>query len=165
VKSYGVDIEHLAAALDGAPAPATGRTARGPQQVQPQQFRDPRVDQMLAQRDATLIANAKTKLEEFAKSHEFFEDVREVMADIHAAQTKRGLKPTPEQLYTLACQAVPEVAAVLAKRGPSPQANSKESTQRARAASSSIKGQPAPVAKKGQPDDARSIIEQAFEQA
>lgn len=166
VTSYNVPIEELAAALDGKAA-APGAPARGAQG--PGAIRDPRVDEILArdqlrekQRNDALMAGAKAKLEEFAKKHEFFEDVRLKMAHLHEAMTKDGLKPTPEELYALACQATPEVAAILKQRGPTPQANAKASTQQARNAASSIRGNPAPVAKSGQPDDVRSTVAAAL---
>lgn len=167
IKAYSVDIEALAAAIEGGPAAAP----QGGQAQPQQQFRDPRVDQMLAQqqaekqrRDQAIRQDAEASLEKFKATHEYFEDVRLKMAHLHDVMTKDGLKPTAEELYTLACQATPEVAAILKQRG-STQANAKASTQRARAAASSIRGQPAPAIRADQRDDVRSAVEAAFDQA
>jgi hypothetical protein len=141
VKGYGVPIETLATALDAPDA--------GPQATQaPPQYRDPRVDQIMAyvqQRQVAQQQKLATDVQEFAKSHEFFDDVREDMADIHDMMVKRGLTPSLEDLYSRAVAMHPEISGVMKQREAAKQANAaRASTQRAREAGSlSVKSQPA----------------------
>lgn len=166
IRNYGVDVQALAAALDAAPVPLHGQAQ---QRQQPPS--DPRVDQlfqqlgaMQQQRQQQVVERATTEVEEFGSKQEFFEDVREDMADLLEMAAKRGVDLTLQQAYERACAMHPDVSQVLAARQRAAQAgNSQQSTQRARAAASSVRGTPsgAPVT---QATDLRSTIEAAIEQ-
>lgn len=136
VKEYGVDIDALDAALVGAPQPATQ-----PQQPNPAQFRDPRIDQMIQSVQAKRQQEMQRELEEFSQKAEFFEDVRETMATLVSG----GIATTLKDAYDKACLLKPDVSAVLKQREEAAAAKAKlASTQRAREAGSlSIRSQPA----------------------
>jgi hypothetical protein len=137
-------IQLLDQALSGSP-----QTPSGVQQ-QPQVYRDPRLDQLLAQveeakqvRVQALDQQAAQALSE-VEGQEFYEDVREDMADILEFAAKRNLQMTPMDAYNRAVQLNPEVAKVFGQREAAKRAASPNGpTQRARIAASSVKSTPA----------------------
>jgi hypothetical protein len=162
IRSYGVDI----AALDHALV--------NPQQgAQPQQqgmYQDPRVDQLLAElnqakqaRAETLATKAASEVEQFGGSKEFFDDVRDEMADLMEVASRRGIDMTLDQAYERACKLHPEISRVLEAREAATKAgNSNQSTLRAKHAASSVRGTPSGVST-STPTDLRSAIEAAVE--
>jgi hypothetical protein len=148
IRTYGVDLETLGALLQGQPAPASAQPTAPP--------RDPRVDQLLAEvnqakqfKQQQLEQQAMSAIEQI-QQEEFFNDVREDMADILEVAARRGLQMSAKDAYNRAIAIHPEVSRVLEQRRAA--ANSNGSTQRAMAASSSVKGSPtaAPIAPSGQ---------------
>jgi len=122
---------------------------------QQQQFRDPRLDQLLAdrERDANqhreqLAYQAQGEVEEFKSQFEFADDVRNDMASILEAAARptpelpNGRMMTLEQAYTAACQMNPEITRILHQREAASRARP-QSMARARAAASSIRSSPA----------------------
>ena len=164
IRSYGVDVEALASVLDGQPMPQQG-------QQQPQMMTDPRVDQLLAQlqglqqqRVEQVQQRAVEEVESFGSSKEFFEDVREDMADLLEVAARRGIDLSLEQAYERACQMQPEISKVLAARAEAQRAGTaRQSTQRARVAASSVRGTPSGVSTNAQPDSLRAAIEAAID--
>jgi len=124
-----------------------------PQQPQ-QQFRDPRLDQLLAQaqqRKAEAEHEAMSEAEQtassFGEAHEFYGDVADSMADILMVWANQGKKTATdadlERAYTLACNMNPDVSSVLEQRKAAEAVKAQaEATARARQASSSVKTQP-----------------------
>lgn len=166
IRNYGVDVNALADALDGIPAQAL------PNQGQQQpMMQDPRVDQLFEQlsamrqnREQQIIEKATSEVETFGDDKEFFEDVREDMADILDLATKRGIDLPLDQAYERACRLHPEISKVLVAREKAAQAgNLKGSTQRAREAASSVRGTPSGVST-AQPSSLRATIEAAMEE-
>lgn len=161
IKNYGVDVQALALALDGMPVQA---------QQQPM-MQDPRVDQLLAKledmeqtRASRVMTAAVSEVEQFGSDKEFFQDVREDMADILELMAKRGVDVTLEQAYDRACAMNPEISRVLSARAAAQQAGTaQQSTQRAKAAASSIRGTPVSGSTPA-PADLRGAIESAIEQ-
>lgn len=86
---------------------------------QPQQFRDPRLDAMLAHMEQQNTASVRNEVHAFANDgqHEFFNDVRLTMADAMDAAAKRGYEMNLEEAYRVACQIEPEVRKVIEGRG------------------------------------------------
>ena len=160
IKTYGIDIQELDRALSGQ-MPQGEQQPQNYQQ-QPQQFRDPRVDQMLAMQQQRVEQDARTQIATI-EGEEFFEDVKSVMADILDNAARQGVSIPLKEVYNRACWATPDVAEVLQQRQAARQAASPNGpTQRARAAASSVK--PSPAAVPGTPvaDDTRSAVEAAF---
>lgn len=161
---FDVSEEALVAALQGQPAAQNPGTQVGG-------YTDPRVDQLFARleqaqatRQHATQSKANEDVESFATSHEFFHDVRDNMGTIMAMAVQSGDKTmTLERAYTVACRMSDEVAAILEQRKAAKSANaSNASTQKARAAASSIKGQPAGATGAPQPNSLRADIEAAM---
>ena len=161
IKTYGVDIQQLDAALSGSV----------PAQMQPAEYRDPRLDQLLQTIEQTRAQQAR-QVEEQARAEiakvegeEFFEDVRLDMADLLDLASRRGVAITPMEAYRRATLLHPEVSKVLQQReAASRAANPDGSTQRARAAAASVRGSPAGPSLSGQePRDLRGELEAAWD--
>ena len=178
ITSYGVPLEGLVAALQGQPMP------QGQPQQQQQNF-DPaaiaqRVEQQLmerlgSQRDSALMARAEQEIATFidtAPMHgidgaDFSEEIRQDMADLMDAKAKRGSTISLRDAYALVARAHPEVSKVLAKQERAVTATKAQaSTQQARAASSSVRHQPAtqPVTK-ADSANLRSALDAAYDSA
>lgn len=159
-KSYGVDVEQLANALDGHAA------AAAPQQ----QFRDPRVDQLLStietgkrEREQALREEGRQAWEDFVGSHEFAEDVK---ADMAYVMESRG-DISEEDAYNLAIKLFhPEIQGVLDQRDEAKRAATPNgATQRKRAASVSVRSAPTTQVRRDEDADSlRATIEQAFDE-
>lgn len=173
VRDYSIDPVILDKALDLV-LNGRGQGAEGHQPQGQQQFRDPRVDQLLAQQqrqqqeaEQRTQTEARQTLSKFAESHEFYNDVATDMADIVDIKGKRGEAVDLEKVYQQACQMNDEVRSILAKRstaapargsGPSP------AVLRARRAASSVRGDSTPDGATVPKDDSiRASIEAAFE--
>ena len=166
IQTYGVDILALDQLLSQAPQ----QPQPDPQQAVP---RDPRVDQLFQrleqaqrQRIEETERAAAEEVENFGRDKEFFEDVREDMADMLEVAAKRGLELSLEDAYTRACQLQPEIRKVLDARAAAAQAGTRKgSTQRARKAASSVHGKPAAAPSTSGPDTLRAAIENAIDEA
>jgi hypothetical protein len=134
IKTYGVDIATLDALLSGqAPQQA-------PQQQAPQgPIRDPRLDAILQQAEERTRQQATQQLQAI-EGEEFFEDVRMDMADILDLASKRGFQMSAQDAYNKAVALHPEVSRIVEQRRAA--ANQNGSTQRARVAASSVRGNP-----------------------
>jgi hypothetical protein len=166
IRSYGVDITQLANVLDGQPMPQLHGQPQPPQGM----YQDPRVDTLLSelnaikqQREQQVVEKAVGEVEQFGSTKEFFEDVREEMADLLEVASRRKIDLSLEQAYERACSMHPEISKVLAARKAAEQAGTaNQSTQRARHAASSVRGTPSGVST-SQPSTLRESIEAAFE--
>jgi hypothetical protein len=171
VRNYGVDVNALADALDRLPAGQIHQMHGQQPQHQQQMMTDPRVDQLLAQlqglqqqKQEAIIEKAVGEVETFGADKEFFEDVREDMADLLEVAARRGIDLSLEQAYERACKMQPDIAKVLEAREAAARAgNLQGSTQRAKHAASSVRGTPSGVPSSN-PADLRGAIEAAFEQ-
>jgi hypothetical protein len=159
------------AALDAALAGQMGGEA--PPQGQPPaqgQMRDPRVDELLARIDQSKAANEQEAAAQATAEYEkisqleFFDDVRQDMADIMEVRARRGVAITPMEAYTLAVRQNPQTGSVLEQREAAKRASQQPTTRRA--AASSIRSAPrqAPVGRVDGGDDLRGDIEAAVEQ-
>lgn len=153
VQRYGVPLDaldaHLASALRSG---ATGQMPLYPQQAQQpqppqQQFRDPRLDALLAQAEQATAGQIRSEVDGFKANHEFFDDVRLTMADVMDAAAKRGIEMSMEDAYQRACMIEPEVRKVVESRGMRMSASQAARTlAAARHASSSLSSGLAPPA-------------------
>lgn len=162
IKAYSVDIGALDSVLSGE-AQATPHT--------PAEYRDPRVDILMQQlqaqqRNQTQAVQQKAAQEvEAAKGElEFLDDVREDMADLIEVASRRGVELSLKDAYTRAVAMNGELSAILEQRKAAQAAETANAaTQRAKAASSSVRSSPAPVSRNDGPgDDIRSHLEAAF---
>jgi hypothetical protein len=144
VGEFGVDIAMLDNALAGVPQPQSSQ----------QTFTDPRLDALLQQRDQwqqerqqKLQTEASKDIAAFGQdpAHEFFSDVRDIMADLLDVADKRGVDLDLKGAYDRAIRIHPDIAKVIEQRAAAQRAqNPAGSTAKAKAAASSIKGSPIP---------------------
>jgi hypothetical protein len=149
-KLFGVDVGLLDQAL------AAQGFASPQQQIQgapiPQQYRDPRVDDLFAaieqqqqQSDQQLRGEVADEMASFAADpkHEFLNDVREDMADLLEVTARRGRVMSLQEAYERACRGNESVGKVLAQRELEKAAQTqRQSAARARGASLSVTGTP-----------------------
>lgn len=167
VRTFGIDIQMLDQALSGQ-GPQQGQ---GQPQGQPQQFRDPRFDELMQrlqngerQRQETMTQQNAREVEEFGSGAEFFDDVRQEMADILEVAARRGVAMSLDDAYNRAVKLHPDVSEVMAQREKAKAATaSQATTQRARAAASSVKSRPAGPAPTQTPAGRRGALEAAFD--
>lgn len=179
IQSYGLDVkavdDALAEALQGKQAGAPGA---------PQEFRDPRVDGLMQQledarkqNDEARQVRSRNGIEEFKKTHEFVDDLREDMADFmevalrrNEARGSRGEAPIAidlEEIYNLALL-MPQNASmreIVEQRRALEATEEDPATQGDLDAAASLRGSPAGV--RGgeiEPEDLRGTIEQTVRQ-
>jgi hypothetical protein len=141
-----------------------------PQQGQPmsmpQPQLDPRVDKIVEflqlsaqQRSESLQQRAEAALEE-VRGAEFYDDVREDMADILELSAKRGVAITVKDAYNRAVALHPEISQVLERRKLVGQAPN--GSPSSRAAASSVRPSPATAPQKQSSGSLREDIEEAM---
>lgn len=139
IKAYGVDVQTVADALDG----------QAPAQAKPQEHRDPRVDQLLAQLEQQKAAQRQSwvsEAESWLEKQEFAGDVREDMGHLMAAAAQRGVEMTLEQAYNRACWGNDEIRQVLQQREDAKRRQTAQAaTAKAKAVGSSVRSTPAGV--------------------
>jgi len=160
IKTYGVDINVLDQVLSGQ-APMQAQQ----QPPQPQVYHDPRVDQMLArireqeERQKYMASEkANQSVSQFARDHEFFEDVREEMADIIEIAARRGVEISLDTAYNKAINLNPEISKVVEQRQ---RMQNAQSTARSRNAASSVRSNPV-SGHAAPPDTLRGALEEAI---
>lgn len=121
IHSYGVDITMLDGAL------ANTIAGKGPiqQSGQQQQFRDPRVDELLGhmterqqQEEQQLAEELAEEVTAFATdpANEFFEDVRMDVSVLLGVAAERKQKMTLKEAYDKACMLNPNISKVIEQR-------------------------------------------------
>jgi len=171
VKAYGVDIAALDSALAGA-APPQEASVQGLVQEMLQRELAPIRQMMTAAQARSLEAQAKNQeaaqsdIDTFASDpkNEFFNDVRETMADIIEVASKRGVFLPLKDAYSQAIQLTPSVREVLnARTQRSSAQNVVVAAQRARRAAVSVSGAPVMADLATPPDDLRGALAAAFD--
>lgn len=149
IQEYGVPVEMLdralAGVLQGRPQPVTQGG-----QPQPQQFRDPRVDTFLQEREQEAQEAIQNELTAFSSDpkNEFWEDVKLEVADILEYNASKGRRMTLQQAYDKACRDNDSVQATLATRKASQTAQSgAQVVAAARAAATPGSGKAPPASK------------------
>lgn len=141
MKAFGISEQHLVNALDGK---VTAPALQQPQQHAPPDYRDPRVDDLLAQIN-------RQKVQEFASKAEFLNEpmpdgngtVREAMADYMDWQESRGVAVSLQQAYDYVVAGHPTISEALKQRqAAKAQAERAAQTAKAQAAASSVRGEP-----------------------
>lgn len=170
IMSAGIPPELLDRALV-----ARMQGGQAPQAQQAQQFRDPRLDSLLAQvqtaqqaREQQTQTEAAQQMSEFIEKHEFGADVAPQVADILDVWAKQGKTSITEsdldRAYTLACQMNPDVSAAFEQRKAAEAAQkAMASTSRSRLAASSVRSQPT-AAPAAQPAGRRAVLEAKFDE-
>lgn len=176
ITDFNIPLEPLVAALQGQPAPQGQPQQPQQQNVDPaaiaEQVRAQLMQQLGAQRDSSLVAKANEEINALLEKQpmhgpdgtDYSEEIRADMADIIERKAARGLKISLEAAYSLAAREHPEVSKVLAKQERAAvAAKTPVSTQRARAAASSVRHESAtqPVTK-AEGSSLRDTLKAAF---
>jgi hypothetical protein len=169
VKAYGIGIEDLDGALIGE-VPQGGQQGLDPNYVQNlvQQQLAP-LYQAAQQRQQAMqqeVASAtQVEMDAFAAKHEYFGDVRGLMADMIEVAERNGLPMGLDDAYKRACGLHPEVSRVMLARQQGAAAQKLTANARiARSAAVSVKGG-APVGNpaRAEPTSIRESVEAAIE--
>lgn len=166
ITHYGVDVRALDSLLAGAPLPP---------QAQQQPATDPRVDQLLFERQQMQQALAQrqntevqSEITTFKQGKEYFEDVRDIMADLVEVAARQGKTLSLDDAYKRACAIHPEVSTILdKKRQAAAGHDASEAAKRAKRAAVSIRGTTPEVggATGEESETVRAALEQAFASA
>jgi len=178
VQQYGVDIDHLAAAIDGqAPAegvPGNGAGAPDPamqqwlqQQLAPVQQFMGTMQQQQQQAANQTRHEAATDIETFSTDpkNAYFEDVRDVMGDLMEVATRQGRELSLQQAYDHACMLDPRIASQYRQQQAAPSVEEAQTAAERRAAAASSIAPRAQPASMPEPKDRREAIAQAFAKA
>ena len=161
-RGVSVDVGALAAVLKGE-TPVESARPTPPPQRKPEEFRDPRVDALIAngqrarqQREQRIKAQNEAthhqhiqELQEFAASGEapHFDKVLKQMAAVSSAAAATGEELTVKETYERACYLNPEVRTLMAKEAEALKSQEAQRAQQARTkqaigAASSVKTEP-----------------------
>jgi hypothetical protein len=168
IQNYGIDIQTLDQVLSGQPI--NPQTQQNPSGMAPPPWATPlfqfmsTVQQSRQQREQQIVADAEAETEAFASKHEFFDDVREEMADLMEMAAKRGVVMSMDDAYKKAVSLNPDISSVVNQRVAAKRSQG-NAIQRNRNAASSISGAPrnGPTGAKSGEDSRRSALEQAWE--
>lgn len=159
IANFGVDIQMLDQVLSQNLPQGSGAPGTNPMEIQIQRALAPVyqfMDTVSNQRQAAqqrVQQEADRAVEEFAAKNEFFDELREDIADLMELHASRGRELTLQRAYDMAVQMHPEYGAVVQQRQAANGAkNSAATIQKARNAASSIRGAPMnePVKPEGQ---------------
>ena len=168
IHQFQVPIEMLDSALAGTLKQGNGGAGGG-------EFRDPRVDKLLGvleqqnqTRQASMAAEVDTELEEFGSDpkNEYFEDVRDIMADVLEVAARRNEKMSLQQAYRHATMLHPGISKLVEQKGKvKTQEELTAAAKAAKAAAISVTGAPgAPGGVTASDGTVRSSIEAAIGQ-
>ena len=105
--------------------------------------------------------SAEQEIAQFGEQHEFFEDVREDMADLIEMAEKRGQSLSLEQAYERACAINPEISKVLDQRR---QRDTVVNLQNKKTAASSLASESPNNTKPSSGGSLRDAIAEAFDE-
>jgi hypothetical protein len=150
IGNFGVDIQTLDSILSGQVQQGPRSAAVGTSQVEVAVQRQlgpvydfmNKMQQTQAQREAQMRQEADTVVEQFSSKHEFFEELRDDIADLMEVAANRGRNVTLEQAYNSVVSSHPEYSAAVQQRAAANRAKQNGSVQRARNAASSVVGTP-----------------------
>lgn len=158
IQSFGVDIKHLAAALDGT-APAMPQ-----QQVAPQQPAMP--DPSAYAQQVYDLMQQRMVVEQFTKEAEFLDEpmpdgvgtIRDAVADQLEIAARRNVAMTPQQAYARVVAQHPTVSEALKQREAKANAERSQAlTAQAKVASSSLRTEPVVVSP--EPSGSGSVLD------
>jgi len=171
IRNYGVDVDMLAQALEagGIPqAPAgQGYDPRLDQFLADQQRREAAAQQQRVQAEQHQQQELQARYEQFAQTHEFFEDVRALMATIVTVKAEQeGVDVDDEEAYTMAIALRPDLTKIIQQREELAQATKPDgSTARAAAAAVSLQpGNNMAVQKAADPNNLHSVLAEAYDE-
>lgn len=164
MRSYGVTPQALGQVLTVGQQPQY--------QPQPQQYQDPRVDQLYAEmqqfqgaQEAGIAAAEDAALDEFAKTHPWLDDISDVMSDMLRVSAERGESLDYEQAYQRALTLRPDLMEIERQRAEeTARANKNAPTPGSRTANLGVGGSSRVTARpKKAPATTREAAELAWE--
>lgn len=167
IKEYGVDVPMLDTILSGeAPPddPNAGLLTAMDEKLKPITDFMGRVTDQQEQNTQQTNADADKAIQEFADANEFYDDLREDMADLMELAAKRGRQMTLEQAYQRAAAADPEISKIMKQREDAARnvVDPKKAGKK-RAAASSIKGSPTGQKSTAAEGSMRAQLEEAWD--
>lgn len=174
IQNYGVDIAMLDQVLSGQQPKGGGGPDPSLIQALDQRLKPitefmGSFQQQQQQENQRIAQTAQQATEQFAADpkNEFYEDLREDMADLLEFAAKRGRPMTLKQAYEQAAMAHPEISKVISSRKSAEEVKNRAANlQRARRAASSLSsGTPADLGggNSGKPQGRRAAVAQAFD--
>jgi len=172
IQNYGIDVATLDQVLSGQPLQQQQGAPQQQSQLAPPPWASPifqfmnSVQQQRQQREQQILSEAEAETEAFAEKNEFFEDVRETMADIMELGAKRGKIISMEDAYKQAIGFDPELSKIVSQREAAKKSQTQQQNmQRTRNAASSIAGGPkgGPAGNSGGDDSRRSALSEAWD--
>jgi hypothetical protein len=175
IKNYGVDLATLDSVLAGQQPQADPNAALADKlrremqaQLQPVLQYFGGIQGQRQQALQQINQNASSEVAAFGQdaAHEFYEDVRNDMADIIDLYTARGASISLQEAYERAINLHPQVREIVAKRAEAERASAAaQAAQRARRTAASITSAPAPAGAVPGPvaDDRRAALAAAFD--
>lgn len=165
---HGADLEMLSQALAGQ-QPTQEQQARMPQAG----YQDPRVDQLLQRLEAAErqsqergLQRTSQSIQEWAKDKEFFEDLRDTMADMHELAARRGEALTFDESYAMALSHPrhAELRTVMEQRKEAQAAQTAAANMaKVQRAGSSIRSSPVAAVRSGAPSSLRESLAANFD--
>jgi hypothetical protein len=172
IKAYGVDIATLDSILAGrqpkpGAAPLDDIQRMIDQRLAPVQQYMSRAQQQEQARQQVLTAESSQTIEQFANDpkNEYYEDVREDMADLLELAAQRGREMTLQEAYNRATLAHPTISKLVERKQRTEQLRAGQSAvERARkAASSATPGTPALGGSRSTPKNRRDALNKAWD--
>jgi hypothetical protein len=165
IRQYGVDIQALDQLLVGetpqaGPDPQIQQYLQ--QQLAPVQQFVAQLQQQKQQYEQTHTQQLQSEIAEFSQTADFFEDVREHMADLLEVASRRGQSMSLQQAYDIACRSNPDVAPLYTRKEAVQQASVRQQEiQSKKRTASSISG----AQRTSPPPSGESSIRDALEAA
>ena len=146
INEYGVDIRMLDEALAGSELPQDQNApllhAIDERLAPINQFMG-EIGGMRQQADAVVNDEATVAVDGFAEQHEYYEDLRDDMADLMEMAANRGRGMTLDQAYDRASRAHPEIGPIMEQRRNAKQGKiDADALRKKKNAASSISGSP-----------------------
>jgi hypothetical protein len=139
VNECAVDVNMLDQILAGQ-MPAQQRQDPQPQGLTPEQVRQMVQEEHQRTAQQRTSQQAQAEVRQFAETHEFYNDLRETMADLIGHAARNGQDMDLETAYNRACQLDDGISQILAQRAGAARAHD---PAKAKLAASSVRGNPA----------------------
>lgn len=168
VKNFGVDVNLLDSALVGALPPPNPVLQQVEQMVEQRLAPLREFEQLRQQSTQRVQDEVANELETFSQDpkNEFFEDVRDDIADILEINARRGRKMTLQDAYDRAIMQHPTISRIVEQRRLAQRVTDETSAaRRARGAAASVSGAPSDSVNDSPPDSIRGALEHAIDKA
>ena len=168
INEYGVDIPTLDKILSGEPVkddPNASLLTAMDEKLAPMNEFMGRVTSMQQGNAQQMNTEADQSIDEFAENHDFYEDLRDDMADLLEMSANRGRSMSMEEAYEKAGAAHPEISKIMSQRKAADENKlTAEAAQKKRDAASSVRGSPGGQKNTGAEGSMRSVMEEAWDE-